>query len=62
MEKNKQLKKLSTYVLTEQGPKIDRVFRKAVRTLLRHKREGNPVAVWQNEKVVILQPDEIDPN
>jgi len=62
MEKNDQLKKASTPLVIEQGKEIDRAFRKAVReALLRHKREGNPIAVWQDEKVVILQPDEIDP-
>lgn len=30
--------------------------------LLRHKREGNHVAVEQDGKVVILSPDEIDVN
>lgn len=40
---------------------ITRAMRRAVRAaLLDHKRAGNPVAVWQNNRVTILQPDEID--
>ena len=46
--------------LTAEGAKIDRVFQAAVKKALRrHKDAGNPVAVWRDGKVVILQPDEI---
>ncbi len=35
-------------------------LRQAVReALLNHKRAGNPVAVWQNERVVWVPADEI---
>jgi len=62
MEKSKQLTETSRYLLIEQGSRIDRVFRKAVReALLKHKQAGNPVAVWQDGKVVILQPNDINP-
>jgi hypothetical protein len=36
------------------------VMREAVReAVLRHKRLGNPVAVWRDSRVVWLTPDEI---
>ena len=39
---------------------IRKVVRRAVRhALLDHKRAGNPVAIWQDGKVVLLQPEEI---
>ncbi len=39
---------------------IELALQRAVReALLFHKRIGNPIAVWQDDKVVILQPDEI---
>lgn len=35
-------------------------LRQAVReALLNHKRAGNPVAVWQNERVEWIQPEDI---
>ena len=44
----------------EDLPRILRAMRQAVEeALLRHKRLGNPVAVWQDGKVRWLQPDEI---
>ena len=44
----------------EDVPRILKAMRKAVReALLRHKRLGNPVAVWQGGGVVWLAPDEI---
>jgi hypothetical protein len=39
---------------------IERALRAAVRDALqRHKRDGDPVAVWREGRVVWLQPDEI---
>jgi hypothetical protein len=39
---------------------IPEAVRRAVReALLSHARAGNPVAVWRDEKVVWLQPDEV---
>lgn len=44
----------------EHGKAIEEILRRAVRAaLLDHKRAGNPVAVWQDGKVVILAPAEI---
>jgi hypothetical protein len=40
--------------------RILEALRQAVReALLNHKRAGNPVAVWQNERVVWVPADEI---
>ena len=40
--------------------RIERALRAAVRdALLRHKRDGDPVAVWRDGRVVWLQPDDI---
>jgi len=47
------------HVLADKG-KIESALRAAVRAaLLRHKRAGNPVAVWRDGKVVQLRPEEI---
>ena len=40
--------------------RIERAVQRAVQEALRmHKRAGNPVAVWRDDKVVWLAPDEI---
>lgn len=40
---------------------MDRALARAVRqALLRHKKMGNPVAVWRDGKVVWVEPEEID--
>jgi hypothetical protein len=39
---------------------IERALARAVRNaLIEHKRAGNPVATWENGKVVIVQPEDI---
>jgi hypothetical protein len=39
---------------------VEALFQQAVqRALWRHKRLGNPVAVWENGQVVIVPPEEI---
>ena len=44
----------------EDLPRIHEGLEGAVReVLLRHKRLGNPVAVWRDGRVVWLQPEEI---
>lgn len=41
-------------------PRILRALRRAVREALRqHKLAGNPVAVWENGRVVWVQPEDI---
>jgi len=40
--------------------RIERALRAAVRDALRrHKRDGDPVAVWREDRVVWLPPDQI---
>ncbi|MEJ7846743.1 MAG: hypothetical protein WKF92_01500 [Pyrinomonadaceae bacterium] len=61
MENDRRLKDNSPYSLTRFETEIDKACRHAVReALLMHKRAGNPVAVWRDGKVVLLQPDEIE--
>lgn len=44
----------------EDVPRILKAMREAVReALLRHKRLGNPVAVWKEGRVVWLRPEDI---
>ena len=46
-------------VLADKG-KVETALRAAVRdALARHKKAGNPVAVWRNGKVIWLRPEEI---
>ena len=43
------------------GPAIDAAIRRAVREAVRrHKLLGNPIAVWRNNQVCWLQPEEIE--
>lgn len=42
------------------GTEIDKAIKRAVREAVRrHKLLGNPVAVWRDNQVCWLQPDEI---
>jgi hypothetical protein len=42
------------------GREIDAAIAKAVReAVLQHKRAGNPIAVWQDGRVVWIPPEEI---
>lgn len=44
----------------EDIPRTLQALRQAVREALqRHKREGNPVAVWRDERVVWIAPEDI---
>lgn len=47
-------------LLVEHVAAVDAAFKRAVReALARHKREGNPVAVWRDGKVTLLTPDQL---
>lgn len=60
MAKDKKLKLDIPNLLVEYGEEVDRAFKKAVREALRkHKQANNPVAVWRDGKIVLIQPDEI---
>lgn len=40
--------------------RVQRALNRAVRqALIMHKKLGNPIAVWENGKVVIVPPEEI---
>jgi hypothetical protein len=44
----------------QEGTEIDRALRLAAReAILFHKRIGNPIAVWEDGKVVWIQPEDI---
>lgn len=44
-----------------EAEEMARAVRKAVReAVLDHKRAGNPVATWKDEKVAWIQPEDID--
>lgn len=46
--------------LTKLGEEVDEALRKATQEALKkHKLAGNPIAVWKNSKLVLLEPDEI---
>jgi hypothetical protein len=46
--------------LAEQAEDIERVLQRAVNhALLMHKRLGNPIATWEDGRVVIIPPEEI---
>lgn len=60
MAENKKIRLDSPNLLVKHSKLVEQAFRKAVReALLKHKQAGNPVAVWRNGKVVLLEPDEI---
>lgn len=61
MERNPKDERLkSKNLLLDNQDEIDRAFKKAVnRARLENKRAGNTVAVWENDKVILIPPDEI---
>lgn len=47
-------------LLVDYREKVDVAIKRGVRDALRrHKQAGNPIAVWRDERVVILQPEDI---
>ena len=47
-------------LFTENRERIKETLQQALQhALLMHKRAGNPIASWQNGKVVIIQPEDI---
>ena len=48
--------------LFEESIPIEDALRNAVQKAnLRHKKLGNPIAVWENSRVVWIPPEEIEP-
>lgn len=61
MEKDKSLKNGKQDLFFEHKDEITPAFERAVREALKkHKLAGNPVAVSENGKVVLLQPEDIE--
>jgi hypothetical protein len=49
-------------LIEQHKDEITPAYQRAVRdAVLRHKRNGHPIAIARHGKVVILQPDEIEP-
>lgn len=62
MEKNTKVNLEAENLLTANSEAVDRAVKQAVKTaLLKHKMLNNPVAIWRDGKVVLLQPEEIFP-
>jgi hypothetical protein len=60
MEIDRKIDKEVPNLLVRYRGEVEESVREGVReALLRHKREGNSVAVWRDGRVVILSPDEI---
>jgi hypothetical protein len=60
MEIDRKIDKEVPNLLVKYRGEVEESVREGVReALLRHKREGNSVAVWRDGRVVILSPDEI---
>jgi hypothetical protein len=48
-------------IFVEEGQLIDEAIRKGVRdAILRHKKEGLPLAIYRDGKTVWVDPDELD--
>ncbi len=61
MEKDKNIANAREDLFDKHRDEITPAYQRAVReALLRHKKAGNSVAVSEDGKVVILQPEEID--
>jgi hypothetical protein len=59
MESNQQRDRKNIKKL---GKQADEALRKATREALKkHRLAGNPIAVWRDGKVIILEPHEITP-
>lgn len=62
MAKNNTINLDAPNLLTANIKAVEKAFKNAVKSaLLKHKAAKNPVAVWRNNQVVLLQPDEILP-
>ena len=61
MEPDKTIADPKQDLFVRYSDEINKAYERAVRqALLMHKRAGNPVAVYRDGKVVLLQPDEIN--
>lgn len=47
-------------LLVSHGKEVEGILRRAARrALLEHKRAGNPIASWEENKVVLIEADDI---
>jgi len=54
-------KQPARFNLVRDAENIEKLFRLAVREeLIKHKCMGNPIAAWEDGKVVIIPPEEIE--
>jgi len=57
---NSQKTILTSNYFAEHAMEIGKILKRAVNhAVLTHKRLGNPIATWKDEKVVIIPPEEI---
>jgi hypothetical protein len=62
MAKDAKLNFEAVNLLTANSEAVDKAIKKAVNdALLKHKRAGNPIAVWRGKQVILLRPEEILP-
>ncbi len=61
MEKHSTNGKIeSAKLLIKHGKKVDKAFEKAVEDALqKHQRADNKIAVWRDEKVQLIKPEEV---
>lgn len=60
METDKKINLEAPNLLTANSEAVKLALEKGIRhALLKHKQLNNPVAVWRDDQVVLLQPDEI---
>lgn len=63
MATNNQIDMGAPNFLTVNSKAVERAVKRAVKAaLLKHKRLNNPVAIWCDGRVVLLQPEEIYPD
>jgi len=61
MEPNKKIAKKREELFDKYSEEINQAYERAVReALLTHKRAGNPVPIMRGDKIVMLQPDDIE--
>jgi hypothetical protein len=59
-EKMKVENKISEKSYPSQGKEVEAILQKAVnQAIWTHKQLGHPIVVWQDGKVVIIQPEDI---
>ena len=61
MASDRKIEKNTPNLLVKYRETVKKAIRKGVReALLKHKQAGNPVAVWQEGKVTLLRPEDLD--